>query len=72
MYNGKQNTMFYGTLSNWIDYTFKINDITKSTSPIKIFEYMALHKPIVTTDMPECRKYKCVLIGHDRKKFLKR
>ncbi len=51
---------------------FKINDITKSTSPVKIFEYMALHKPIVTTDMPECRKYQSVLIGHNKKEFIKK
>lgn len=51
---------------------FKINDITKSTSPVKIFEYMALHKPIVTSDMPECRKYQSVLIGHNKKEFIKK
>ena len=31
---------------------------------------MALHKPIVTTDMPECRKYKSVLIGHNHDEFI--
>lgn len=51
---------------------FKINDITKSTSPVKIFEYMALHKPIVTTDMNECRKYKSVFIGKNHDDFLKK
>ncbi|MBP3686289.1 MAG: glycosyltransferase [Clostridia bacterium] len=49
---------------------FVINDITRATSPVKIFEYMALHKPIVTTDMNECRKYSSVLIGHDHDEFL--
>ncbi len=49
---------------------FVINDITRATSPVKIFEYMALHKPIVTTDMNECRKYASVLIGHDHDEFL--
>ena len=33
---------------------------------------MALHKPIVTTDMPECRKYKSVLIGHNHDEFIKK
>jgi len=42
---------------------FLINDITKSTSPVKLFEYMALGKPIVTTEMPECKKYKSVIIS---------
>ena len=48
-----------------------INNITKATSPVKVFEYMALQKPIVTTDMDECRKYKSVLIGKNTKQFLK-
>ncbi len=68
----------YKVLKNYARYAdiltipFKINDITKSTSPVKIFEYMALHKPIVTTDMPECRKYKSVLIGHNEKEFVEK
>ena len=49
---------------------FLINDITKATSPVKLFEYMAANKPIVTTDMDECRKYKSVFIGHDPKDFM--
>ena len=51
---------------------FLLNDITKSTSPVKIFEYMALHKPIVTTDLQECRKYKSVLIGKNHQDFLQK
>lgn len=51
---------------------FLINEITKSTSPVKIFEYMALHKPIVTTNMHECQKYKSVLIGKTHDEFLKK
>ena len=42
---------------------FVLNEITLSTSPIKLFEYMALGKPIVTTDMPECRKYAACLVA---------
>ena len=49
---------------------FLINDITRSTSPVKIFEYMAMHKPIVTTDMNECRKYDSVLIGRTHEEFI--
>lgn len=48
---------------------FVLNEVTESTSPIKLFEYMALGHPIVTTDMRECRKYESVLIGRDRKEF---
>jgi len=49
---------------------FMINDITESTSPIKLFEYMAMKRPIVTTDMPECRKYASVLIGKTHKEYI--
>ncbi|MGE5455569.1 MAG: glycosyltransferase [Ignavibacteriales bacterium] len=49
---------------------FLINDITKATSPVKIFEYMALKKPIVTTDMNECRKYESVFIGKNHQEFI--
>lgn len=57
----------------WFDVSmipFRINEITESTSPIKLFEYMALGHPIVTTDMPECRKYKSVLIGKSVAHFI--
>lgn len=56
----------------WFDVSmipFLINEITESTSPIKLFEYMALGHPIVTTNMPECRKYSSVLIGRDLAEF---
>jgi hypothetical protein len=49
---------------------FVLNDITESTSPIKLFEYMAGGRPIVTTDMRECRKYRSVSIAHDRDEFV--
>lgn len=42
---------------------FLLNEITESTSPIKLFEYMAMGKPVVTTAMPECRKYPEVCIA---------
>ena len=49
---------------------FMINDITESTSPIKLFEYMAMKRPIVTTNMPECRKYDSVLIGKTHEEYI--
>lgn len=59
----------------WFDVStipFLINEITLATSPIKLFEYMALGHPIVTTDMPECRKYKSVDIGQTHDEFIKK
>lgn len=61
--------------SYWFDVSiipFKINEITESTSPVKLFEYMAAEHPIVTTDMPECKKYKSVLIGTSAEDFLEK
>ncbi|HHL2037434.1 glycosyltransferase [Clostridium perfringens] len=47
------------------------NDITDSTSPLKIFEYMALEKPIVTTDINECKNYESCLISKDYDEFIR-
>ena len=44
---------YYAKEADVLTIPFKINNITKATSPVKIFEYMALHKPIVTTDLNE-------------------
>ncbi|WP_156165877.1 MULTISPECIES: glycosyltransferase [unclassified Methanosarcina] len=49
---------------------FVLNEITESTNPIKLFEYMALEKPIVSTNIRECRKYRSVLIGTDKEDFI--
>lgn len=71
---GKRN---YDVLQNYASkfsvctIPFKINDITKATSPVKLFEYMALGKPIVTTEMNECKKYKCVNIAKNKEEFVK-
>lgn len=48
---------------------FVVNEITASTSPVKLFEYMAGGKPIVTTDMPECRRQPGVLVAGDADEF---
>lgn len=47
------------------------NDITDSTSPLKIFEYMALEKPIVTTDINECKNYNSCMVSKDADEFIK-
>lgn len=66
----------YYDLNNYAKYfdvcmiPFVVNEITESTSPIKVFEYMAMNKPIVTTDLYECRKYDSVIIGKDHDDFL--
>ncbi len=49
---------------------FLVNHITVATSPIKLFEYMAAGKPIVTSDLPECRKYPGVFVAHNAKEYI--
>ena len=49
---------------------FILNDITESTSPVKLFEYMAMGHPIVTTNLPECKKYQSTLISKTHEEFM--
>ena len=60
----------YASKIDILTIPFVINDITNSTSPLKLFEYMALEKPIVTSAMPECKKYKSVLIANNHDEFI--
>ena len=62
---------YYASRVDILTIPFVINSITQATSPLKLFEYMALHKPIVTTAMNECKKYASVLIGEDHDGFLR-
>jgi glycosyltransferase involved in cell wall biosynthesis len=48
---------------------FLVNDITNAVSPLKLFEYMAGGKPVVSTDILECRKYPPVLIAENAAEF---
>lgn len=48
---------------------FLVNELTNATSPLKLFEYMAMEKPIVTTAMLECKKYQSVLIANTYDEF---
>jgi polysaccharide pyruvyl transferase CsaB len=48
---------------------FQINDITTATSPLKLYEYFAGGKPVVTTPMPECQAYPEVSIARDAEEF---
>lgn len=48
---------------------FVVNEITKAVSPVKLFEYMAMGKPVVTSPLPECRKYGVVQVAKDVETF---
>lgn len=48
---------------------FLVNEITLGTSPVKLFEYMALGLPIVTTKLPECTLYQSCMLAENALEF---
>ena len=48
---------------------FQLNEITQATSPLKLFEYFAGARPVVTTPMEECRVHPEVRIGATAEEF---
>lgn len=68
----------YSELKNYAQYfncciiPFNHGNLAKATSPVKLFEYMALKKPIVCTrDLDECRGYEGVLMSENDEEFIK-
>lgn len=51
---------------------FVVNSITNATSPLKLFEYMAMGKPVLTTAMLESSKYQSVNIAHDYAEYVEK
>lgn len=49
---------------------FKINELTINADPIKLYEYMATGKTIVSTDLPEASKFSCVKIARTYDEFV--
>lgn len=48
---------------------FRINDITRATSPLKLYEYFAGAKPVITTPMPECAAHPEVRVVAEAEAF---
>ena len=48
---------------------FRINPITQATSPLKLYEYFAGGKPVVTTPMPECGRIRRCAIAATAAEF---
>ena len=48
---------------------FRINAITQATSPLKLYEYFAGARPVVTTPMSECRAHPEVRIAENVEEF---
>ncbi|MBS4026628.1 MAG: glycosyltransferase [Clostridia bacterium] len=51
---------------------FKYNRITKATNPVKMYEYLAAGKPVVSSDLPEVRNVPNVRIGRDEEEFIRK
>ncbi len=52
---------------------FLLNQVTKATDPVKLYEYFSLGKPVVATDMAELRQCGDLLyIGRDAEDFARK
>lgn len=51
---------------------FLLGQITRAASPIKMYEYLASGKPVVSTDIPEARNIPSVYIGVDHASFVEK
>ena len=40
---------------------FQINELTRGVNPVKLYEYLAAGKPVVSTDLPEVRAFRPVV-----------
>ncbi len=49
---------------------FVLIEGTLASNPIKVFEYAALEIPIVSTDLPECRRYEVVHVAGSPEEFV--
>ncbi|MFC1935232.1 glycosyltransferase [Chloroflexota bacterium] len=50
---------------------YKLTEHTRHIFPLKMFEYMAFRKPIVSTDIPAAREFSDVVsVAHDKEQFI--
>lgn len=67
----------YSALPQYLSYfdvtliPFKMNDLIRSTNPIKVYEYLAGGKPVVATDILEIEKMPFVYLSKNKEEFIK-
>lgn len=50
---------------------FKVTALTQATNPVKVYEYLAAGKPVVSVDLPEMAQFgDLVRVGHDTREFI--
>ena len=49
---------------------WKVNEITLATSPLKLYEYLAMHTPVVVPNLPLLRSIPGVYTSSDRQAFI--
>lgn len=65
-----KNLPYHARLFDVCFIPFVMGDIARATSPLKLFEYFALEKPVVVTgDMQECVVYEEVFSGSNAMQF---
>lgn len=50
---------------------FKVGKIGDYVSPLKIFEYISMNKPVLATKLPDVENYPNVLLGNEAKDWIK-
>ncbi len=51
---------------------FLVNEVTHAVSPLKLFEYFAGGRPVVTPALRECAQYEAVLIADDAEDYVRK
>ena len=57
--------------SNVAIIPWKVNEITVATSPLKLYEYLAMHVPVVVPDLPPLQNIPAVYQSDNREAFLR-
>jgi hypothetical protein len=60
----------YLTYSTVAMVPWKVSPITLAVSPIKVYEYLAMRKPVVAPDLPLLSEIPGVLCSPDRQRFI--